>query len=183
MTAHYSIPGATTIGVVCKDGVILASEKRVSYGYMVMSKTGKKVFEISNKIGAACAGFVADMQILIRIMQANAQLFELDHGREMEVKATAKLPTLFMGYNVPVIKTAQKKWQPYALAIIAAILYEGNSSRLNKELVRKQEVAASVSAWYNPFSRLANIFLLVGIPTNKHTIADLKKSFLKFRLK
>lgn len=91
MAAQYSIPGATTIGVVCKDGVILASEKRVSYGYMVMSKTGKKVFEISNKIGAACAGFVADMQILIRIMQANAQLFELEHGREMEVKATAKL--------------------------------------------------------------------------------------------
>jgi proteasome beta subunit len=91
LAAQYSIPGATTIGVVCKDGVILASEKRVSYGYMVMSKTGKKVFEISNKIGAACAGFVADMQILIRIMQANAQLFELEHGREMEVKATAKL--------------------------------------------------------------------------------------------
>jgi proteasome beta subunit len=91
MTAQYAIPGATTIGVVCKDGVILASEKRISYGYMVMSKSGKKVFEISGKIGAACAGFVADMQILIRIMQANAQLFELEHGREMEVKATAKL--------------------------------------------------------------------------------------------
>ena len=38
------LPGATTIGVACKDGVILASEKRVSYGYMIMSKTGKKVF-------------------------------------------------------------------------------------------------------------------------------------------
>ena len=91
MTAQYSIPGATTIGLVCKDGVILASEKRITYGYMVMSKTGKKVFEISGKIGAACAGLVADMQILMRIMQANAQLFELEHGREMEVKATAKL--------------------------------------------------------------------------------------------
>lgn len=91
MTAQYAIPGATTIGIVCKDGVILASEKRVTYGYMVMSKAGKKVFEISDKIGAACAGFVADMQVLIRIMQANAQLFELEHGREMDVKATAKL--------------------------------------------------------------------------------------------
>jgi len=91
LTAQYSIPGATTIGLVCKDGVILASEKRITYGYMVMSKTGKKVFEISGKIGAACAGLVADMQILMRIMQANAQLFELEHGREMEVKATAKL--------------------------------------------------------------------------------------------
>ena len=91
MTAQYPIPGATTLGVVCKDGVILASEKRVSYGYMVMSKTGKKVFKISSKIGAACAGLIADMQVLIRIMQANAQLFELEHGRELEVKAATKL--------------------------------------------------------------------------------------------
>jgi proteasome beta subunit len=58
---------------------------------MVMSKTGKKVFKISNKIGAACAGLIADMQVLIRIMQANAQLFELEHGRELEVKAATKL--------------------------------------------------------------------------------------------
>jgi len=39
------IPGATTIGVVCHDGVILASEKRVSYGNFVISKGGKKVFQ------------------------------------------------------------------------------------------------------------------------------------------
>jgi len=91
LTAQYLIPGATTIGVVCKDGVILASEKRVSYGYMVMSKTGKKVFEITETIGAACAGLVADMQILIRHMRANAQIYELEYGRRMSVRAAAKL--------------------------------------------------------------------------------------------
>ena len=50
------IPGATTIGVVCRDGVILASEKRVAYGYLVVSKGGKKVFKITDQLGAACAG-------------------------------------------------------------------------------------------------------------------------------
>ena len=82
--------GATTVGVVCKNGVILSSEKRVSYGYMIMSKTGKKVFQITNTIGAACAGLVADMQILIRQVGAYAKLFELDHSRQITVRATAK---------------------------------------------------------------------------------------------
>ena len=85
------IPGATTVGVVCTDGVILASEKRVSYGYMIVSKGGKKVFKITDAIGAACAGLVSDMQILIREMQAYVNLFTLDVGRNISVKSTAKL--------------------------------------------------------------------------------------------
>jgi proteasome beta subunit len=82
--------GATTVGVVCKDGVVLSSEKRVSYGYMVMSKMGKKIFKITNTIGAACAGLVADMQILIRQVGAYSKLFELEHSRNISVRATAK---------------------------------------------------------------------------------------------
>lgn len=85
------IPGATTIGVVCTDGVILASEKRVSYGYLIVSRGGKKVFKITDTIGAACAGLVSDMQILIREMQAYVSLFSLDVGRNISVKSTAKL--------------------------------------------------------------------------------------------
>lgn len=83
--------GATTIGVVCSEGVILASEKRVSYGYLVVSKGGKKVFRITDNIGAACAGLISDMQILIREMEAYAKLFSLDAGRSLSVRSAAKL--------------------------------------------------------------------------------------------
>ena len=48
------VPGATTVGVICQDGVILAAEKRVSYGFFIASKGGKKVFPITEQIGAAC---------------------------------------------------------------------------------------------------------------------------------
>jgi len=85
------IPGATTIGLVYKDGVILASEKRISYGYLIVSKGGKKVFKITGNIGAACAGLVSDMQILIREVDAYANLFSLDVGRPISVKAASKL--------------------------------------------------------------------------------------------
>jgi len=88
---YMFIPGATTIGVVCSDGVVLASEKRVSYGYLVMSRVGKKVFKVTDRIGAACAGLVSDMQILIREVEAYANLFKLDANRPMSVKSAAKV--------------------------------------------------------------------------------------------
>jgi proteasome beta subunit len=84
------MPGATTIGIACRDGVILSSEKRVTYGNMIMSKSGKKTFKIADYVGAACAGLVGDMQILIREVSAYAKLYELDHHRRISVKAATK---------------------------------------------------------------------------------------------
>jgi len=90
------IPGATTIGVVCADGVILASEKRVTYGYLVVSKGVKKVFKITDQIGAACAGLVGDMQMLTREVEAQASLFSMDVGRKISVRSAAKLMSVIL---------------------------------------------------------------------------------------
>jgi proteasome beta subunit len=85
------IPGATTVGVVFKDGVVLASEKRVTYGYFVMSRGGKKVFKITDSIGVACAGLVGDMQILAKEMEAQTNLYSMDVGRKISVRSASKL--------------------------------------------------------------------------------------------
>ncbi len=85
------MPGATTVGVVFKDGVILAAEKRVTYGYFIMSKGGKKVFKVTDNIGVACAGLVGDMQILAKEMEAQANLYSMDVGRKISVRSAAKL--------------------------------------------------------------------------------------------
>ncbi len=85
------VPGATTVGVVFQDGVILAAEKRVTYGYFVMSKGGKKVFKVTDNIGVACAGLVGDMQILAKEMEAQANLYSMDVGRKISVRSAAKL--------------------------------------------------------------------------------------------
>ena len=103
--ARFFIPGATTIGVVYSDGVILASEKRVSYGSMIMSRTGKKVFRIADRVGAACAGLVSDMQILAREVEAQAKLFAFDAKRPMTVQSAAKVMSnvLFGRRMIPLI--------------------------------------------------------------------------------
>ena len=85
------MPGATTVGLIFNGGVILAAEKRVTYGYFIMSKGGKKVFKVSDHIGVACAGLVGDMQILAKEMEAQANLYSMDVGRKISVRSASKL--------------------------------------------------------------------------------------------
>ena len=103
--SRFHMPGATTIGLVFTGGVILASEKRVTYGSMIMSKTGKKVFKITDQIGAACAGLISDMQILTREVEAQAKLFAFEAKRPMTVNAAAKVMSnvLFNRRMIPLI--------------------------------------------------------------------------------
>ena len=63
MTAIY-MPGATAVGITYDGGVVFASERRIAYGNFLVSKTTKKTFVITPNVGAACAGLVADMQLL-----------------------------------------------------------------------------------------------------------------------
>ena len=91
MAQRFPYPGATTIGIKTKDGVVLASEKRLTYGYFVMSKNVRKLFQITPKIGAACAGFVGDMQSLIRDAQAEINLYKLINRKEPQVRTVAKV--------------------------------------------------------------------------------------------
>ncbi len=56
-----------------------------------MSRVGKKVFKIAERIAAACAGLVSDMQVLVREVEAYAKLFELDNRRPIPVKSAAKV--------------------------------------------------------------------------------------------
>ncbi|MCS7386919.1 MAG: archaeal proteasome endopeptidase complex subunit beta [archaeon GB-1867-005] len=88
--------GATAVGIVCKDGVVLASEKRVAYGYTIISKVGKKVFKITNHLGMACAGLISDMQVIARSLAAEASLYNLDHKRPMPVRSLAKLLSVIL---------------------------------------------------------------------------------------
>jgi proteasome beta subunit len=88
---YRQIQGATTVGLICKDGVVLASEKRVSWGRLISSRSGKKVFKLTDNIGLAFAGLISDMQALTREAGAYANLFELEKNRPITVKAMSKL--------------------------------------------------------------------------------------------
>lgn len=88
---YQAVQGATTVGLICSDGVVLASEKRVSYGRLVASTKGTKVFKLTEHVGLAFAGLMSDMQALVREAGAYANLFYLEKNRPITTKAMAKL--------------------------------------------------------------------------------------------
>lgn len=96
MAFEQFIPGATAVGIVFNDGVILAAEKRISLGTYVMSKTGKKTFMLTDKVGAACAGMIADMQILMRQVEALARIRSLEIKRSVPPNSIAKIISVLL---------------------------------------------------------------------------------------
>ncbi|MDF2530063.1 MAG: insulinase family protein [Gammaproteobacteria bacterium] len=85
--------------------------------------------------------------------------------KQVVVNRSAEVPALFMGFNVPVVKTDSKAWEPYALMVLAAALNNDDSSILNKSLIREQQLAAGIDVSYQPFSRYDNVFTVVAIPS------------------
>ena len=83
--------GTTTVGLVCKDGVILASDRRATMGYLIASKDIDKVYQIDDHIAMTIAGGVGDAQTLIRWMQAELKLYKLRHEKKISIEAAATL--------------------------------------------------------------------------------------------
>jgi proteasome beta subunit len=94
--AFQFMPGATAVGISFDNGVVLASEKRVSYGNFVVNKNTKKTFPVTDKVGAACAGMIADMQILVRQVGALAKIRKLETRRNVPPNSIAKMMSVIM---------------------------------------------------------------------------------------
>jgi proteasome beta subunit len=94
--AFEFMPGATVVGISCNDGVLLAAEKRVSFGNFVVNKHIKKTFPVTDHVGAACAGMVADMQVLVRQVEALAKIRRLETRRDVPPNSIAKLMSVIM---------------------------------------------------------------------------------------
>ena len=94
-----SMKGTTTIGIVFADGVILATEKRATMGYMIASKKAKKVYQVADRIGMTTAGGVGDAQQLARILTVECNLYQIRRSRPITVGATATLLSNYLNQN------------------------------------------------------------------------------------
>jgi proteasome beta subunit len=94
--AFQFMPGATAVGISYQGGVVLAAEKRVSYGNFVVNKSTKKTFPVTEFVGAACAGMIADMQVLVRQVGALAKIRKLETKRNVAPNSVAKLMSVIM---------------------------------------------------------------------------------------
>ena len=85
------LKGTTTVGVVCRDGVILGTDTRATMGNYVASKHAKKVYKITGNLAMTIAGGVAVAQRVVEILKINSRLYELEKNRSISVKSAARL--------------------------------------------------------------------------------------------
>jgi proteasome beta subunit len=85
------LKGTTTVGIVCSDGVVLATEKRATMGTLIAHKSTQKLFKIDEHIAMTTAGLVGDAQVLTRYLSAEAELYRLKRDEEMSIEAAATL--------------------------------------------------------------------------------------------
>lgn len=100
--------------------------------------------------------------------------------KTVNVHAPAQLPMLMLGFTVPTVKTVPAKnvAVPYALEIIGGILDAGDSGRFTTQLVRGKQLASDVNVFYNLYARYPSQFVTFGMPSQSHTIADLKEGII-----
>ncbi|MEM4738495.1 MAG: archaeal proteasome endopeptidase complex subunit beta [Acidilobaceae archaeon] len=83
--------GTTTVGLIARDKIILAADKRATEGFMIASRRVKKIVKITDYAAMTMAGLVADAQVLADILREEARLYELDTGVRMSIKSIATL--------------------------------------------------------------------------------------------
>jgi len=94
-----TMKGTTTIGLVFKSGVILATEKRATMGFLIASKRAKKVYQVADRIGMTTAGGVGDAQQLARILTVECNLYQIRRSRSITVGAASTLLSNYLNQN------------------------------------------------------------------------------------
>jgi len=95
------LPG-TAVGLKTREGVVLATDKRVTYEGFVLSKQAKKVYMITGRIGVAFAGLMGDVGYLTKLLKLESKSYELRVGRDIKTRSLAKILSLVL-YNYKLI--------------------------------------------------------------------------------
>jgi len=129
------LKGTTTIGLTGSDGVVLLADKRASMGNFIASKKAKKIHRINDKVAATIAGSVGDAESIIRLIQAEASLYEINNKQVMSPKAVASLMSnilqgsKYYPYMIQVLVGGlNKKSEVYTLDPLGGLIEEDMAS-------------------------------------------------------
>ncbi len=144
--------GTTTVGLVCKDGIVLATDRRATMGYLIASKDVDKIFPLSDSIAMTVAGSVGDAQTLVRWMRSEIKLYELRNEQKMSVKAVATLLANTLSHY---------KFFPFFVQLLVAGYDKGKPRLFSADMlggVTEEEVASTGSGSPIAYGVLENNF-------------------------
>ena len=109
MAEDVNKTGTTILGMICKDGVVVATERRATMGTLIAHKATKKLFKIDKHLALATAGLVGDLQVLSRYLSAEVNLYRLKRGIDIPVKSAATLMSNILN---------SRRYYPYYVQLI-----------------------------------------------------------------
>ena len=112
--------GTTTMGIICRDGAVLAAESKSTMGYLIASKESEKILQLEDHIAMTIAGASGDAESLARYMKAELKLFAIENQRKISVKGAATLMANILQGS---------KYYPYYVQLIIAG-YDSSGARI-----------------------------------------------------
>ena len=103
------LKGTTTVGVVCSDGIVLASERRATMGHFIASRDAKKVYKIGDTVGLTIAGSVGDAQQIVRFMTVESKLYEMRRKEPVTIKGLTTMLSNVLNSN---------RYYPYSVQLL-----------------------------------------------------------------
>ncbi len=91
-----ALKGTTTVGLVTKEAVIMAADKRATAGMYIAHKNVRKIEPIDERSALTISGLVADAQTLADYLRYRARLYYIMTGTPMSIKAMASLLALIL---------------------------------------------------------------------------------------
>lgn len=145
--------GTTTVGLVCKDGVVLATEKRATMGNLIASRTAKKIYQVADRIAMTTAGSVGDAQFLARIIKVEASLYEIKRERKPTVRAIATLTSNLLN---------SYRYYPYLVQLLIGGVDEEGPKIFSIDpiggAIEEKEIVATGSGSYTAYGVLEDRF-------------------------
>jgi proteasome beta subunit len=109
--------GTTTVGLVCRDCIVLGSESKSTLGWLVSGKEVQKIYAIDDKMALTISGSVGDAQAMIRLLKAEINIYKLTRNSSITVKAVATLLANIL---------SQSRWYPFMfMPILGGVDKEG----------------------------------------------------------
>jgi len=119
--AYEDVFRATVVGLKFRDGVVMATDRRLSYGNIVLSRAARKIFVVNERAAVAFAGLYGDVSGLVRFLQADISAYKLLANAPVTIRSIAKrLSTLMYSY----------KWFPFFVETLVGGVESDGTPRL-----------------------------------------------------
>lgn len=112
---------ATVVGLKVRDGVVMATDRRLSYGNIVLSRAARKIFVVDERAAVAFAGLYGDVSGLIRLLQADISAYKLIANAPVTTRSIAKRLSILM-YSY--------KWFPFFVETLVGGVESDGTPRL-----------------------------------------------------